>query len=144
LSSIFRLQSFFASLAISIFGMKQTVVQTLNRASKVVWVFHAQGRSLEARQMTKKKWYPCVEPMMIATLWLGLSACTSQTVKMIEPQTGATAECSGSSVGFGQLFTESFVDSCARVYQNRGYVPLERLTPDERASLERRGLLPKD
>jgi hypothetical protein len=63
---------------------------------------------------------------------------------MIHPQTGATAECSGSSVGFGPLFTESFVDSCARVYQNRGYVPLERLTPEERADLARRGLLPKD
>jgi hypothetical protein len=63
---------------------------------------------------------------------------------MIQPQTGATAECSGSSVGFGQLFSESFVDSCTRVYENRGYVALQRLTPEERASLERRGLLPKD
>lgn len=81
---------------------------------------------------------------LLAALCFGLSACTSQTVKMIHPQTGASAECSGSSVGFGPLFTESFVDSCARVYQNRGYVPLERLTPEERADLSRRGLLPKD
>jgi hypothetical protein len=63
---------------------------------------------------------------------------------MIQPTTGATAECSGSSYGFGPLFSESFVDSCARVYQNRGYVALERLTPEERANLERRGLLPKN
>jgi len=81
---------------------------------------------------------------MFTGLLLALSACTSQTVKMIQPQTGATAECSGSSVGFGPLFSESFVDSCARVYENRGYVALQRLTPEERASLERRGLLPKD
>jgi len=73
-----------------------------------------------------------------------LAACTSQTIKMIQPQTGATAQCSGSSYGFGPLFSESFVDSCTRVYEKRGYVALQRLTPDERASLERRGLWPKD
>lgn len=94
--------------------------------------------------MKNQKWCRSAQPVILAALFLGISACTSQTVKMIEPQTGATAECSGSSIGFGPLFTESFVDSCARVYQNRGYVSLERLTPEERASLERRGLLPKD
>ena len=75
---------------------------------------------------------------------LVVSACMSQTVKMIQPQTGATAECSGSSTGIGPLFSESFVDSCARVYKDRGYVPVERLTPEERADLERRGLLQKE
>ena len=84
------------------------------------------------------------EWMILAVGLLAISACTSQTVKMIQPQTGATAECSGSSVGIGAFFGESFVDSCARVYENRGYVAVERLTPEERASLERRGLLPKD
>jgi hypothetical protein len=88
---------------------------------------------------------PLYSPWIIfAGVSLAISACTSQTVTMIQPQTGATAECSGSSVGFGQLFTESFTDSCARVYEKRGYVALERLTPEERASLERRGLFPKD
>ena len=82
--------------------------------------------------------------IMFAVGLLALSACTSQTVKMIQPQTGATAECSGSSYGFGPLFSESVVDSCARVYENRGYVALQRLTPEERARLEQRGLLPKD
>ena len=77
-------------------------------------------------------------------LSLAISACTSQTVKMIQPQTGATADCSGSSFGFGPLFTESFVDSCTRAYENRGYVALQRLTPEDRARLEQRGLLPKD
>ncbi|HEX7232993.1 MAG TPA: hypothetical protein VF452_21600 [Candidatus Binatia bacterium] len=75
---------------------------------------------------------------------LTMFGCTSQTVKMIQPQTGATADCSGSSYGFGQLFTESFVDSCARAYQDRGFVPLERLTPEARADLAKRGLLPKE
>ena len=82
--------------------------------------------------------------ILFAGFLLALSACTSQTVKMIQPQTGATADCSGSSYGFGQLFTESFVDSCARAYQDRGFVPLERLSPEARAELEKRGLLPKE
>lgn len=85
-----------------------------------------------------------IERMVFAVTVLVVSACTSQTVKMIHPETGATAECSGSSFGIGPLFAESLVDSCARVYENRGFVPLQRLTPEEQASLERRGLLPKD
>jgi len=85
-----------------------------------------------------------VEAIILAGVSFVLSGCTGQTVKMIQPRTGATAECSGSSYGFGQLFTESFVDSCARTYQDRGFVPLERLTPEDRTSLEQRGLLPKD
>jgi hypothetical protein len=94
--------------------------------------------------MNNQKWRDCVTPVIFTVSLLTTSACTSQTVKMIEPQTGATAECSGSSVGIGALGGESFVDSCARVYENRGYVALQRLTPEQRASLERRGLLPKD
>jgi hypothetical protein len=85
-----------------------------------------------------------IKRIIVTVSLLVISACTSQTVKMIQPQTGATAECSGSSVGIGPLFSESFTDSCAGVYENRGYVALQRLTPEERASLERRGLLPQD
>jgi hypothetical protein len=85
-----------------------------------------------------------LHPLACAALWLALASCTSQTVTMIQPQTGATAECSGSSYGFGPLFSESLVESCARAYQGRGYVALQRLTPEERARLQERGLLPKD
>jgi hypothetical protein len=81
---------------------------------------------------------------VFASLLLAFAGCTSQTVKMVQPQTGATAECSGSSYGFGPLFSESVVDSCTRVYETRGYVALQRLTPEDRASLEQRGLLPKN
>jgi hypothetical protein len=94
--------------------------------------------------MKTQKSRDCAEGIIFAVSMLAMSACTSQTVKMIQPQTGATAECTGSSFGIGPLFSESFVDSCSRVYENRGYVALQRLTPEERASLERRGLLPKD
>jgi hypothetical protein len=82
--------------------------------------------------------------IVLAGLLLGAASCTSQTVTMVQPQTGATAKCSGSSFGFGQLFTESFVDSCSRIYEERGYVALQRLRPEDRAHLEQRGLLPKD
>jgi hypothetical protein len=85
-----------------------------------------------------------IRTALVATLLLATSACTGQTVKMVQPETGASAECSGSSYGFGPLFSESVVDSCSRVYQDRGYVALERLTPEQRANLEKRGLLPKD
>jgi hypothetical protein len=95
-------------------------------------------------KMTIRKSRDCAGHAILVAGLLALSACTSQTVKMIQPQTGATADCSGSSFGFGQLFTESFVESCTRVYENRGFVALQRLTPEERVSLERRGLLSKD
>ncbi len=94
--------------------------------------------------MKDPKLHAYTERIVFALSLLAISACASQTIKMIQPQTGATAECSGSSVGIGPLFSESFMDSCARVYENRGYVTIPRLTPEERASLERRGLLPKD
>jgi hypothetical protein len=94
--------------------------------------------------MKDQKLHDCVKRMTFVVSLLVVSACTSQTVKMIQPQTGTTAECSGSSFAIGTLFSESFVDGCVRVYENRGYVALPRLTPEERANLERRGLLPKD
>lgn len=72
-----------------------------------------------------------------------LAGCISQKVLMIHPQTGATSECSGSSYGFGPLFSEKVSDSCARAYNDRGFVPLERLSAEDRNSLERRGLLSK-
>ncbi|HXV78521.1 MAG TPA: hypothetical protein VEG60_01450 [Candidatus Binatia bacterium] len=94
--------------------------------------------------MKTKKSCDWVKKTFFAVSLLVISACTSQTVKMIQPETGATAECSGSSFDIGPFFSESLVDSCARVYENRGFVALQRLTPEERASLERRGLLPKN
>lgn len=73
-----------------------------------------------------------------------ISGCSSQAVKLIHPQTGATAECSASGVGIGVSFSEGFVSGCGRGYEDRGYIRLEQLTPEQRADLERRGLLPKN
>jgi hypothetical protein len=35
------------------------------------------------------------------------------------------------------------VEECLRSYERQGYVPVEKLTPEQRADLERRGVLPK-
>jgi hypothetical protein len=71
-----------------------------------------------------------------------LSGCSSHAAKMIHPQSGSTADCSASGVGFGAGFSASFVENCRRTYEDRGYVRMDNLTPEQRASLARRGLLP--
>ena len=69
------------------------------------------------------------------------AGCSSQSTKLIHPQSGATAECSASGFATGVSIADGIVGGCSLAYEERGYVPLERLQPDERASLERRGLL---
>jgi len=80
----------------------------------------------------------------LALALLLFSACTSQTVKFIHPQTGATAECSASGFGIGAGFNEGFVGGCGRAYEERGYLRADQLTPEQRANLEQRGLMPKE
>lgn len=80
----------------------------------------------------------------LSMLSLIIPACSSQNVKFIHPQSGATAECSASGFGIGASFSESAVTGCGRAYEERGYVKVEQLTPDQRSDLERRGLLPKN
>jgi hypothetical protein len=73
-----------------------------------------------------------------------LSACAGHAVKFIHPQSGATAECSASGFGIGASFSEGFVSGCARAYEERGYVKLDQLSAEERAAIEKRGLVPKN
>ena len=75
---------------------------------------------------------------------LALAACSSQSIKLIHPQSGATAECSGSGFAIGASIADGIVGGCAHAYEERGYVALDRLRPEERADLERRGFLPKN
>jgi hypothetical protein len=77
-------------------------------------------------------------------IYAPFSGCSSQVIKFIHPQSGATAECSASGVGIGASFSEGFVSSCGRGDEDRGYIRLEQLTPEQRTDLERRGLLPKN
>jgi len=94
--------------------------------------------------MTSRRIRIYAECLLAVMFVIVMSACARQSVKMVQPQTGATAECSGSGYGIGTSFSEGFIGGCTRAYENRGFVRLEQLTPDQRASLERRGLLPKD
>ena len=75
---------------------------------------------------------------------LMLNGCASQTVKFVQPQSGATAECSASGFGIGAGFSDSYLTSCVRSYEGRGFVKLDQLTPAQRADLETRGLMPKE
>ncbi len=77
-------------------------------------------------------------------LFFTLTGCAGRTVKFIDPQSGATAECSASGFGIGASFSEGFVSGCGRAYQERGFVTLDQLTPAQRASREQRGLMPKN
>lgn len=81
--------------------------------------------------------------LAISLLLLAGAACSSQTVKLVQPQTGATAECSASGFGFSAAWVEETLSGCSRPYESHGYVRLDRLTPEQRAELDRRGLLPK-
>ncbi|MGH7771121.1 MAG: hypothetical protein ACREQA_02660 [Candidatus Binatia bacterium] len=76
---------------------------------------------------------------------LSISSCSSRGVMMVHPQTGATMKCGAAGVGIGTMagFPESFVEDCLRRYEGWGFVLEENLTPEQRADLERRGLLPK-
>jgi len=78
----------------------------------------------------------------LTILLVALTGCASHAANMIHPGSGATADCSASGVGFGASFSGSFVENCRRTYEDRGYVRMDNLTPEQRASLARRGLLP--
>jgi hypothetical protein len=86
---------------------------------------------------------PRLSSTALPLLLLASAACSSQTVKLVQPQSGATAECSASGFGFGAAWVEETLGGCVNPYESRGYVRLDRLTPEQRADLERRGLLPK-
>jgi hypothetical protein len=69
-----------------------------------------------------------------------LSACASDSVLLVNPRTGASVRCSASGSGIMAPAATGVVDDCVRRYGPDGYVPAERLTPAERADLERRGV----
>jgi hypothetical protein len=96
------------------------------------------------KQMTSRGFAHAVGPGASLGILLALAACSSQSIKLIHPQSGATAECSGRGFAIGASIADGIVGGCARAYEERGYVALDRLRPEERADLERRGLLPKN
>ncbi|HEX2386265.1 MAG TPA: hypothetical protein VHL99_06865 [Candidatus Binatia bacterium] len=71
---------------------------------------------------------------------LTLGACSSADIVLANPRTGATVRCGGSGWGLFAPAASGMVDECMRRYPD--YVPVDRLTPGERADLERRGAAP--
>lgn len=74
---------------------------------------------------------------------ISLAGCASQSVMLVHPQSGATVRCGAAGAGILAAAVEGMVEECSRNYGGQGYVPLEKLTPEQRADLERRGVLPK-
>jgi hypothetical protein len=72
---------------------------------------------------------------------LALAACSSRSVELINPKSGATAKCSAMGAGIGAAWVQSYIGKCIREYESTGYVKMEELTPEQRADLEKRGLL---
>jgi hypothetical protein len=72
---------------------------------------------------------------------LALASC-SQKMTLVHPETGARSECSVSSYGLLGAGMPTMMEVCLEDAEKKGYVSVEKLTPEQRADLERRGLLP--
>lgn len=70
--------------------------------------------------------------------------CSGQNVRLIHLETGSTVRCHAEGVGLMAKWAEALAEDCIKKHEREGYVAVERLSPAERADLERRGLLPKD
>lgn len=72
---------------------------------------------------------------------LALGSC-SQKMTLVDPGTGATAECSVTGYGLLGAGMPTMMEVCVEDAEKKGYVSVEKLTPEQRADLERQGLLP--
>jgi hypothetical protein len=81
--------------------------------------------------------------LLLLLCWLSLSSCSSRSITMVHPQSGATAKCGASGTGLMAAEAGRIVEECVKSYEGRGYMAVKNLTPEQRADLERRGLLPK-
>lgn len=71
---------------------------------------------------------------------LTLAACASESIVLVNPQSGAVVKCGSTGWGLMAGMAAGDVDQCRQKYEPQGYVAAERLTPGERADLERRGV----
>ena len=77
----------------------------------------------------------------VALSLLGLAACSSASVMLVQPQSGATVKCGAAGGGLMAGAASGMVDECRKKDESQGYVTVEGLTPAQRADLERRGVL---
>ena len=69
--------------------------------------------------------------------------CMHRSVMLVHLQSGATAKCGAAGTGVMASNAQGLVEECRKKYESQGYVDVETLTPQQRADLERRGVLPK-
>lgn len=79
---------------------------------------------------------------LLLSAGLILGACAEDAVMLVNPRTGASVKCAASGSGIMAPAATGMVDECVRRYGPEGYVPVERLTPEERIDLERRRAVP--
>jgi len=76
-------------------------------------------------------------------LCLTLQGCSTRSVNLIHPGTGAIARCEETGTDIVAANVGVMLENCVKEYAAKGYLPMEKLTPEQRSELERRGLLPK-
>jgi hypothetical protein len=74
-----------------------------------------------------------------SVLWA--CGCATHSALLVHPESGATARCQAAASGILFGSAAALLDECVRAQERRGYKVVEKLTPAERAELERRGLL---
>ncbi|MFQ5852465.1 MAG: hypothetical protein ACE5JU_18030 [Candidatus Binatia bacterium] len=72
-----------------------------------------------------------------------LLSCSSGGVMLVHPKGGSIIRCGAVGVGSIGTFVGSFGEACIKRYEGLGYIPVEKLTPEQRADLEGRGVLSK-
>jgi hypothetical protein len=84
-------------------------------------------------------------PMLYLLVFgIAVSGCSSESITLVNLNSGATTKCSATGTGLGTGWARTFIDSCIERYKNMGYVRLDELTPEQRADLQKRGYLPKN
>jgi hypothetical protein len=75
-------------------------------------------------------------PILFVLLVL-LSACTPQTVTLVNPKNGDARRCSAAELAAGgdQFIEDTRVKACVHQWRSLGYVETEKLTAEQRARL---------
>ena len=74
---------------------------------------------------------------------LSFQGCVSRSVFLVHPQSGSTVRCNATGAGLMAGVAEGFVEECVRSHAKEGYLTVDKLTPEQRADLEKRRVLPK-
>jgi hypothetical protein len=84
------------------------------------------------------------QALRLVIFCFAVSSCSSEAVTLVNLNSGATTKCSASGAGLGIGWATTFLDTCIDRYEKMGYLRLDELTAEQRADLQRRGVLPTD